>query len=188
MSAIIPTTATLMDAFISTVSVNLNAEELQNETVVKAMLMMTQNGTSIPVVTSRNPFDGKRLQFSVNTSWYGNPVPCIKGTEFDLKTHGVTIYWYENGKLNKYVSHLTYFENMANLSFLTSVGFLKGKTIKEAFKVIGKIAEYGNAMTLNNFAEANSIWKEMPTTIRGFVSTDWFTNAIADAKGMVKKF
>lgn len=172
---------------IFTIAIPATATEM-NEKVIKAMLMMTQNGKFIPVIISRRLEDGKRLTFSVNTSWFGNPVPCIKGINGDIPTKGCTIYWEENRELNKCVTTLSYFEDMANLSFLTSVGFLKGKTIKEAFKVVGKIAEYGNAMTLNNFAEANSIWKEMPTTIRGFVSTDWFTNAIADAKGMAKKF
>ena len=171
---------------IFAITIPATATEM-NEKAIKAMLMMTRNGKFIPVIISRRLEDGKRLTFSVNTSWFGNPVPCIKGTNGDIPTKGCTIYWEEDRELNKCVTTLSYFEDMANLSFLTSVGFLKGKSVKEAFEVIGKIAEYGNAMTLNNFAEANSIWKEKSTTIRGFVSTDWFTNAIADAKGM-KKF
>lgn len=185
MSAIIPTTATLL-AFISTVSVNLNAEELRNETVVKAMLMMAQNGTFVPVVASRNPIDGKRLQFSVNTSWYGNPVPCIKGTEVDVKTHGVSIYWYENGKLNKYVSYLTYFENRARLSFLSSFNFLKGKTIKEALDFLYCICEFANAKVRGDEKVAKSIFYKHPE-VRSVAYQKWFANAILDAKGM-KKF
>ena len=187
MSAIIPTTPTWLLPFITPVSVNLNAEELRNETVVKAMLFLTKNGTFISVVTSRNPIDGKRLKFSVNSSWYGKRVPCIKGTEFDIKTHGVSIYWEEEGKLNKYVSHLTCFENRARLSFLSSFNFLKGKTIKEALDFLYCICEFANAKVRGDEKVAKSIFYKHPE-VRGVAYQKWFANAILDAKGMVKKF
>ena len=187
MSAIILTTATLLAPFVTAVAVNLNAEELNTETAVKAMLFLTQNGTFVPVVTSRNPIDGKRLQFSINTSWYGNPVPCIKGTEFDFETHGVTIYWEEDGKLNKCVSHLTYFENRARLSFLSSFNFLKGQSVDEALAFLYCICEFANAKVRGDEKVAKTIFNKHPE-VHGVAYQKWFANAILDAKGMVKKF
>ena len=187
MSAVILTIAQWLVPFIPSVTVNINSVEMMEETVVKAMLMMTQNGTFVPVVASRNPIDGKRLQFSINTSWYGNPVPCIKGTEFDFETHGVSIYWEEEGKLNKCLSTLSYFECKANLSFLSSFNFLKGKTIDDAFRLLTCVAEYANAVVSRNNSVAEEMYNEFPE-IRGIVSAQWFYNAISDAKGMAKKF
>lgn len=186
MSAVILTIASWLAPFITTISVSPNAEELMAETAVKAMLFLTSNGTFVPVVASRNPIDGKRLQFSVNTSWYGNPVPCIKGTEFDFETHGVTIYWYEDGKLNKCVSPLAYFESRARLSFLSSFNFLKGKTVDEALAFLYCVCEFANAKVRGEKV-AKSIFNKHPE-VHGVTYQKWFRNAIADAKGMAKKF
>ena len=186
MSAVILTIASWLAPFITTISVSPNAEELMAETAVKAMLFLTSNGTFVPVVASRNPIDGKRLQFSVNTSWYGNPVPCIKGTEFDFETHGVTIYWYEDGKLNKCVSPLAYFESRARLSFLSSFNFLKGKTVDEALAFLYCVCEFANAKVRGEKV-AKSIFYKHPE-VHGVAYQKWFRNAIADAKGMAKKF
>lgn len=186
MSAVILSIAQWLAPFITNIAINPNSEELLTETAVKAMLFLTKNGTFVPVVASRNPIDGKRLQFSVNTSWYGNPVPCIKGTEFDFCTNGVTVYWYENGELNKCVSTLTYFEDRARLSFLSSFNFLRGKTVDEALLYLDAICEYANDMA-EGYETSAWITKEDNPHVESLLNQKWFTNAIADAKGM-KKF
>ena len=187
MSAVILSIAQWLAPFITNIAVNPNAKELLTETAVKAMLFLTKNGTFVPVVASRNPIDGKRLQFSVNTSWYGNPVPCIKGTEFDFETHGVTIYWYEGGELNKCVSPLAYFENRARLYFLSSFNFLKGKTVDEALAFLYCVCEFANANVRGDEKVAKTIFNKHPE-VHGVAYQKWFYNAIADAKGMAKKF
>lgn len=187
MSAIVLTIASWLAPFIAVAPISTNSSELMEKTVVKAMLFLTSNGTFVPVVASRNPIDGKRLQFSINTSWHGNPVPCIKGTEFDFETHGVTIYWYEDGKLNKCVSPLTYFEDRAKLSFLSSFNFLKGKTVDEALAFLYCVCEFANAKVKGDEKVAKSIFYKHPE-VHGVAYQKWFTNAIADAKGMAKKF
>ena len=186
MSAVIATIASWLAPFIAVAPISTNSSELMEETVVKAMLFLTKNGTFVPVVASRNPVDGKRLQFSINTTWYGNPVPCIKGTEFDFGTNGVTIYWYENGELNKCVSPLTYFESRAQLSFLSSFNFLKGKTVDEALLYLDVICEYANDIA-EGYETSAWITKEDNPHVESLLNQKWFTNAIADAKGM-KKF
>lgn len=186
MSAVIATIAAWLAPFIAVAPISTNSSELMEETAVKAMLFLTKNGTFVPVVASRNPIDGKRLQFSVNTSWYGNPVPCIKGTEFDFCTNGVTVYWYENGELNKCVSTLTYFEDRARLSFLSSFNFLRGKTVDEALLYLDAICEYANDMA-EGYETSAWITKEDNPHVESLLNQKWFTNAIADAKGM-KKF
>ena len=161
-------------------------EKLGQEKAIKAMLFMTNDGKFVPVVISRNPIDGKRLKFGTNISWFGTPVPCIKGTDKDYPTHGVTIYWAENHQIYKVVSTLSYFEEVANLNFVTSFGFIRGKTIKEALSLEAPLADYANSV-VNGKEEYACVLKGTSPKINGIVNQKWFTNTIADAKGM-KRF
>ena len=177
----------IISAALSVTKIFPYDEELSTEKAVKAMLFMTENGKFIPVIISRNPIDGKRLKFGTNISWFGNPVPCIKGTDKDYPTHGVTIYWAENHQIYKVVSTLSYFEEVAKLNFVTSFGFLRGKTIKEALSLAVGVAGYANSV-INEKEKYASVLMETSTKINSIVNQKWFINAISDAKGVAKKF
>ena len=177
----------ILAAVMQVIHIPAYSEELTKEKAIKAMMFMTDNGKFVPVVISRHPIDGKRLQFGTNISWFGTPVPCIKGTDKDYPTHGVTIYWAENHQIYKVVSTLTYFEKVANLSFVTSFGSIRGKTIKEALSLEAPLADYANSM-VNGKGKYASVLKETSSKIQKIVNQKWFINAIADAKGMAKKF
>ena len=177
----------IITAALSITRIPAYAKELTTEKAVKAMMFMTDNGKFVPVIISRHPIDGKRLKFGTNISWFGNPVPCIKGTDKDYPTHGVTIYWAENHQIYKVVSTLSYFEEVAKLNFITSFGFLRGKTIKEALSLAVGVAGYANSV-VNEKEKYASVLMETSTKINSIVNQKWFINAISDAKGVAKKF
>lgn len=177
----------ILAACMSVIRIPAYAEELTKEKAIKAMMFMTDNGKFVPVVISRNPIDGKRLKFGTNISWFGTPVPCIKGTDKDYPTHGVTVYWVENHQIYKVVSTMTYFEEVANLSFVTSFGFLRGKTLKEALSLEAVLTDYANSV-VNGKEKYASVLKDTSFKIQKIVNQKWFTNAISDAKGVAKKF
>lgn len=177
----------IITAALSITRIPAYAKELTTEKAVKAMMFMTDDGKFVPVIISRHPIDGKRLKFGTNISWFGTPVPCIKGTNKDYPTHGVTIYWAENHQIYKVVSTLSYFEEVTNLSFVTSFGFLRGKTLKDALSLECALADYANSMVNGKEKYAFTL-KETSTKINSIVNQKWFINAISDAKGVAKKF
>lgn len=154
------------------------------------MLFLNDSGDFVPVVTFRSPFEGKRVLHAV-VDYYGYPLSCIKKEGEWIPTNGVSILWGRpDGTAHYTCAPLTEWECFHNLTFITSFGWMKGWTAKEAFEAISFFAYLGTDDSATDGWDYSTIEKWSvhvdDDSILGIVRSGWFRDAYRDAMGMKK--
>lgn len=170
----------VMNGFRETAEVTQFAE---NSIVYKAMLFINDSGDFVPVVAFRSPFEGKRVLHAV-VDYYGYPLSCIKQEGEWIPTNGVSILWgMRDGTARYTVTTLTEWERFHKLTFITSFGWMKGWSVKEAFNAISFFAYLGT----DDYSTIEKWGGNVDDdSILGIVRSGWFRNAYRDAMGMKK--
>ena len=177
----------VMNGFLLSAEVTQFAE---NSIVYKAMLFLNDSGDFVPVVAFRSPFEGKRVLHAV-VDYYGYPMSCIRQEGEWIPTNGVSILWGRpDGTAHYTCAPLTEWECFHNLTFITSFGWMKGWTAKEAFEAISFFAYLGTDDSATDGWDYSTIEKWSvhvdDDSILGIVRSGWFRNAYRDAMGMKK--
>ena len=176
----------VMNGFRETAEVTQFAE---NSIVYKAMLFINENGDFVPVVAFRSPFEGKRVLHAV-VDYCGYPLSCIKQEGKWIPTNGVSILWGRpDGTAHYTCAPLTEWEHFHKLVFITSFGWMKGWSAKDAFEAISFFSALGTNDTLTGGWDYSTIEKwsiHIDDSILGIVRSEWFRNAYRDAMGMKK--
>lgn len=185
--AINNTISTAMGGFRSTAEVTKFAE---NNVAYKVMLLVSDDGDFVPVVTFCNPFEGKRLHHAV-VDYCGTLMSCINQENEWVPTHGVGILWsMPDGTARYTCAPLTAWERFHNLHFLTSFSWMKGWTAREAFEAISFFSTLGTDDSATGGWDYSTIEKWSihvdDDSILGIVHSTWFRNAYRDAMGMKK--
>lgn len=159
----------------------------KNEPCYKAMLFTDDNGNFVPVVTFRSPFMGKRIPHKVVNNGLTNQSVIL--TDDGWKpTEGVSILFIKNGKPHYTVASLTAWELNEKLSFLTSFGWMKGWSAKDAFEAISFFSALGTNDALTGDYSTIEKWSIHidDDSILGIVHSSYFRNVFNKAMGMKK--
>ena len=156
-----------------------------NNLAYKAMLFINNDGEFVPVVIFRNPFEGKRVLHHVIGG-----VPCNNVEGNWSPSEGVSILWgMSDGTVHYTVTTATAWERFHKLTFITSFGWMKGWTAKEAFEAISFFAYLGTDNSATDGWDYSTIEKwsvHVDDSILGIIRSGWFRNAYRDAMGMKK--
>lgn len=152
----------------------------------KAMLFINENGEFVPVIAFRNPFEGKRILHRIIGG-----VPCNNVEGNWRPSEGVSILWGMNDGSARYtVTTLTAWERFHRLTFITSFGWMKGWSAKDAFDAISFFSALGTNDTLTGGWDYSTIEKWSihidDDSILGIVHSSYFRNAFEKAMSMKK--
>lgn len=150
-----------------------------NNIAYKAMLFINNDGEFVPVITFRNPFEGKRILHRIIGG-----VPCNNVEGSWNPSEGVSILWGRpDGTAHYTCAPLTAWERFHKLTFITSFGWMKGWSVKEAFNAISFFAYLGT----DDYSTIEKWGGNVDDdSILGIVRSSYFRNAYRDAMGMKK--